>query len=137
MTRIINILACICIALGGCTTPGIEYRTTTIRDTVIVVQPPPVEAQIPVTTVTDTLIQGYKMQGRDTVWNVRYLPYYKSFFVNYKPDSIRIPVRDTLIQYQPQTVVEETPFMSKVGLVTIGGLVGFFGIYLLAWYKTR
>lgn len=76
------------------------------------------------------------MKGKDTVTKVIVDTKTKVVSVYHKPDSIRVTVRDTLTKVVNTTKVEveETPLLSKVGLVAAGVALA---IGLLAMYRFK
>ena len=109
-------------------------ETVFVRDTVLVVRPDSIEEWLPATWGDSThTISGEKISHGDTVIVVRYYPVEKRIYVKVKPDSVRIAVRDTLTRVEIVKEVQETPFLSKLGLIFIGlaiasGIGGIWGI---------
>lgn len=123
------------VGLPACKT--VEVHTEThIRDTIYTVQPVIVDKTLTLTQFGDSLFKAFEMKGKDTVTKVVVDTKTKVVNVYHKPDSIRITVRDTLTKVVNTTKVEveETPFLSKVGLVAAGIVLA---LALLVMYRFK
>jgi hypothetical protein len=130
MTKLLLLLS---LVLIGCGT-----TETVIRDRMVYVQVPAIHDTI--TARSDTIIdladnmpqliiEGEKVVGRDTIVIVKYRPAKHQFDIEVKRDSVGYHDIDTTKTHT--TIVEKTPFLSKMGLVLIGVLVCIGGVVLL------
>ena len=97
------------------------------------------EIKVPVPVIADTVyvvmgldttwVEGLKIVEHDTVIQVKYFPVEKKFYIKVKPDTVTITHTDTMNVTRVE--VEETPFLSKVGLVGIGVGLAVIGLITL------
>ena len=119
----------IIIALNACSS-YVPVKETFIRDTVYSIVPKKIIDSAHANIWTDTLIRVIRENSvNDTIVDIQVQPTTHEVFWKIQPDTVRIPVRDTLIKTQIQTEIIETPFLSKIGLV----FVGFFCTCLIGF----
>jgi hypothetical protein len=106
------------ILFSGCGSTK-EVERVTVRDTVYAVASPDISETLPMHPI-DLGWEAYRMRGRDTVMFARVDTVEKTVTVKARPDSIYIVDHDTTTRTEYITQVEETPFLSKIGLVFIG-----------------
>lgn len=71
--------------------------------------------------LVDTVIVFNKIVERDTIYQAKYYPEYKTLTVKGKTDTIRITVQDTI--KQTITKIEETSWLEKMGYMFLGLIV--------------
>ena len=128
------LLFALLVALTNCRCPTVE-TTTFIRDTVYKVKPPMIVDSGKARISNDSTFEFLKrvlisraMNGTykdsafvyDTLADIKYNPKDSTFFYKIQPDTVKIPVRDTLITTKAITQMIETPFLSKVGIFAAG-----------------
>lgn len=67
-------------------------------------------------------MEAIRKKGKDTTIIIKVVPHSKKVYITVKPDTVHFTYRDTTA-----TVIEkiiQTPFLSKLGLVVIGALIG-------------
>lgn len=126
------------LGISGCC-PVREVSSVTVHDTTYAVQPDPVDETLP---LRDSYggFEAWRTEGKDTVTLVRVDTVTRIARVYVKPDSVIIIDHDTTTVTRFEKVVEETPFLSKVGLVAMGVGAGMLGMAALAaylWFKKK
>lgn len=81
--------------------------------------------------ISDTLVEYVKIREKDTVIRFSYLPAKRIVEYLVKPDTVRFDVRDTLYSTKIEERIIQTPFMSKIGLVLLGGALTFLILILV------
>lgn len=120
----------IVILLSSCSSPTVVEKLH-IRDSVIVVDVPRVERVLPVAIYTDSLIAAWEKRGKDTTTIIKYFPREKTFQVQVKPESVLVPVHDTLRIVQQLPATESR--WSK--LVEIGTVLSLLLALLILLYQ--
>ena len=111
---------------------GCGSTETVIQDRTFEAVSPQIRDTILVSRVDTVSVEGEKIIRTDTVIQVKYFPQTKKFYVNVKPDTVRIVFRDTTVTHK--TIVEQTPFLSKLGIGAIGFLL-CVALMVFAWFK--
>lgn len=115
-------------------TPQITNKEIFIRDTTYIIKPKEVRFTDTITKVDSSFVEYLRKNHNDTdtLIYVKFYPVEKKIQGVFKPDTIRITARDTLIKNETIEKIIETPFWSKVGIY-MSGLVTF-AILILVYY---
>lgn len=149
MKKVILIMLFIILA-AGCKSGSIITSDVFVRDTTYTAKPPVIndsgktlpEYIIPFSDSAkiDTVFRYVKINPiGDTIVNIKYVPKTQWLYYTVQPDTVKIPVRDTLRNSVtlPAPVIE-TPLMSKIGIFSIGFLVaGLLIVALIIFYFAR
>lgn len=123
---LVVIITIIVIMFSGCSVkPEIIYR-----DRIINVSPPIIHDTVTAVEL-DTVVIGHNIIKNDTVAVIKYFPKWKYFDYTIKPDTIKLLVRDTIMQKIEKVV--ETPLTSKIGLICTGLVIGLTTMLFIKW----
>jgi hypothetical protein len=111
------LMALLCtLLLSACNT-----TETVIKPDIIKVPVPVVTDTIRVTKIDTIMVEAVKIVKGDTVVDIRYFPVEKKVWYKVKPDTITLIHMDTV--KTSVTRIEQTPFMSKVGIFFAGAII--------------
>lgn len=132
----IIVLLILIISIASCSCPRVSNETF-IRDTTYIAVPEIIQGDYIPQIINDTLIQYVNIKNTDTVLKLQYYPKLKTGNYFFKPDTIRVNVRDTLVKAQTTYVTEKVGFFKLLGYGALGFGIGILAIVLLAQYFTR
>ncbi len=124
--KVVLLILSLMFFFAGCSAP-VRYIERITTDTITVV-PPVIEKELPVSTISDTLIGASEVKGKDTVLDVRYYPLEKKFYFYARPDTVKVLDTDTLREYLPQpenkSWVEKNVWFLLAIMALIGVVIG-------------
>lgn len=119
--------------------PEIINRETFIRDTTYIVKPEVIRIKDTVVRADSNIIEYFRANYNrtDTLVYIKYLPREKYIDVIVKPDTIKLFKRDTLYKKTTENIINETPFLSKLGIFLVGCIFGLISLIIYYIYYKK
>jgi hypothetical protein len=76
-------------------------------------------------------VSGVKINGKDTVVDIRYYPGRERIVYRIRPDTVRMRLTDTLTVFKNVVKEEHYPWLKKAGLIGIGAVLML--VFMVVW----
>jgi hypothetical protein len=128
--RIMLLYGLILISFLGSCCSGRTTNEVFIRDTTYIVKPKEVRFSDTITKIDSSYMEYLRKNHNDTdtLIYIKFYPEKRKLEGVFKPDTVRVAVRDTLYNTKIEEKIIETPMLSKIGLVLAGIAMALVGI---------